>query len=78
MSQLHPNEDDDAFASNHTHAGWNKAVRRCMKLRALLYKIREGQTLLSSELRAEIDAMLEKNFYAESEEFPPPGWDKLT
>lgn len=79
MGLLHPSDDDDAFALGHAQAGWNKAVRRCVKLRALLERARP--TVTDKALATEIDAALArtaqwKRLYDEPHDFPEPGWDK--
>ena len=68
MGLLHHNEDDDGFAAGNAQAGWNKAVRRCNRLRELLEKARS--TVTDPKLAAEVDAALAKSFYDESEEYP--------
>jgi hypothetical protein len=74
MGLLHPSDDDDAFALGHAQAGWNKAVRRCVKLRALLERARP--TVTDKALSTEIDAALARTFSDEPHDFPEPGWDK--
>jgi hypothetical protein len=74
MGLLHPSDDDDAFALGHAQAGWNKAVRRCVKLRALLERARP--TVTDKALATEIDAALARTFYDEPHDFPEPGWYK--
>ena len=79
-SDVEPN--DDAFALGHAQAvaqimnarGWNKAVRRCVKLRALLERARP--TVTDKALATEIDAALARTFYDEPHDFPEPGWDE--
>jgi hypothetical protein len=73
---LSPSWDDADFAAGNARVGWNKAVRRCMRLRALL--IRARAEVLDPVLIGEIDTALKGSFYGESDEFPPSGWDKET
>jgi len=72
MSQLHPTSDDYEFSEAHANAGWNKAVRRCMRLRALLERVRSGG---DGALDVDIDAALKQTAYEESDAFPPSGWE---
>jgi hypothetical protein len=65
----------DPECCGNTEAGWNKAVRRCMRLRRLLERVRRSRTV-SKALATDIDAALKETFYDESEEHPPAGWDE--
>lgn len=76
MSLLHPTEEDNALAAGHASAGWNKAIRRCMRLRQLLERARKFE--LAPAVNEDIDAALKTTFYDESEAFPPSGWEKTT
>ena len=68
--------DADDFARGGMEAGWNQAVRRCMRLRVLL--IRARAEVLDPVLIGEIDTALKSSHHGESEEFPLSGWDKET
>jgi hypothetical protein len=74
VSLLQPTEEDDAFAAGHAKAGWNKAVRRCMRLRRLLEQARP--TVTNARLAADIDVALKQTLYDESDAFPAGAWDK--
>jgi len=66
MSLLHPNEDDLAFDAANTQLGWNKAIRRCMRLRSLLEAARDRMHVdPTSEIAIEIDRALSQTFYDE-------------
>ncbi len=67
------------LAAGHAEAGWNKAVRRCMRLRKLLQRARSAVVFGGNEeLTKEIDTALEQTFQDESEAFPPSGWENKT
>jgi hypothetical protein len=79
MSLLHPDDFDYAMAEGHANAGWNKAVRRCMRLRALLEKAKSivaGFEDPSYSLAREIDEALSETFYDESDKEPENWTDK--
>jgi hypothetical protein len=76
MSLLHPTDEDNAFADGHAKTGWNKAIRRAMRLRKLLERARSD--VKDNILAVEIDTALSKTFYDESDEFPPTGWERKT
>lgn len=63
-----------AFAAGHAEGWWNKAVRRCMRLRRLLEQARP--TVTNASLAADINAALKQTFYDESDAFPAGAWDK--
>ena len=80
MGILNPSADDADFEAANTKVGWNKAVRRCMRLRGLLER-----ALLAIEptpgngiLISEIEETLKKSFYDEPPEFPTRNWEKRT
>jgi len=77
MSLLHPNEDDDAFASANCDSGLRKAWRRIERLEDLLLKIRgairrpaappAGQ-IADFDIAQEIDQQLRTTCYDEQDD----------
>jgi hypothetical protein len=76
MSQLRPDEEDEAFAQGHNDAGFRKALCRIKRLedllkRALAEDDLEGGVSMGgsrSMLGADIAAALTKTFYDEEDD----------
>ena len=66
MSLLHPNEDDEAFASAHCDSGLRKAWRRIERLEDLLLKVRAAG--FTSGLAQDIDRALRTTCYDEEDD----------
>jgi len=64
MSQLHPTEEDDAFAAGHADTGLRKALRHVLNVKAILV---ECLPYLPSDLRARVETILARSHYDESD-----------
>lgn len=66
MSQLHPTEEDNAFALGHADGGLRKALRRIERLEGLLRRAREA--LPSGSLEKEIGKAIAMTYYEEEDD----------